>query len=375
MKRVLLALGLLIGTAGPVLAFLNQVYFMGTDALWPLAWIAWAPMGFLILVKRPGNGVGAGLMFIGLTMGASFFLWTIAATEPFPMSVRVWAELGNMVLGVAPWFGVVWLLLVFPSGSYSGSAQRRLGMFLILFGILSLAAFAVGPEPMFETGELSPLFLPSLAVPASVITDQSGFMIVVVLTLLVLVLLVRRWRSSAGIQRAQFRWLFLGASLFAFVITVGQFLPEERASFYVWIPGGVAIPMTIGVAVLRYRLYDIDRIISRTVSYVLVLALLGVLVLGLVSAFALFLPSDDPLVVAVSTLVVFALFAPVRRRVQATVDQRFNRSRYDAQRVMGRFIASLQEQVDPDEVVDGWMEVVEDTMQPAAVGIWVRGAS
>jgi hypothetical protein len=372
MRRVLLALGLLIGTAGPVLASLNQAYFMGTDALWPLAWMAWAPMGFLILVKRPGNGVGAGLMFIGLTMGSSFLLGTIAATDPFPMSVRVWAELGNMVLGVAPWFGVVWLLLVFPSGSYSGSAQRRLGVFLILFGILASAAFAVGPEPMFETGELSPLFVPSLAVPASVITDQSGFMIVIVMTLLALLLLVRRWRSSVGIQRAQFRWLFLGASLFALVTTVGQFLPEETASFYVWIPGGVAIPVTIGVAVLRYRLYDIDRIISRTVSYALVVALLVLLVLGLVSVFALFLPSDDPLVVAVSTLVVFALFAPARRRVQTLVDRRFHRSRYDAVRVVDTFAGSLRDQVDPEGLVDGWVGVVSETMQPESVGVWVK---
>jgi hypothetical protein len=84
------------------------------------------------------------------------------------------------------------------------------------------------------------------------------------------------------------------------------------------------------------------------------------------------LPSDDPLVVAVSTLVAAALFNPVRRRVQGVIDRRFNRSRYDAQRVIGRFTASLQEQVDPGEVVDGWVEVVEDTMQPAAVGVWVR---
>ncbi|MEX0795721.1 MAG: hypothetical protein WD274_03410 [Acidimicrobiia bacterium] len=372
MRRVLLAFGLLIGTAGPVLASLNQAYFMGADAFWPLAWVAWAPMGYLILVKRPGNGVGAGLMFIGLTMGASFLLGSITATDSFPMSVRVWAELGNMLLGVAPWFGVVWLLLVFPSGSYSGSAQRRLGMFLVVFGILAAAAFAVGPKPMFETGELSPLFVPSLASPASVITDQSGFMIVIVLTLLALMLLVRRWRASAGVQRAQFRWLFFGASVFAVAITVGQFFPEDSGPFYVWIPGGIAIPVTIGVAVLRYRLYDIDRIISRTVSYALVLVVLGLVVLGLVALFAVFLPSDDPLVVAISTLAAAVLFDPVRRRVQALIDRRFNRSRYNAQRVIGRFTESLQEQVDPAEVVDGWVEVVEGTMQPEAVGVWVK---
>ena len=185
-------------------------------------------------------------------------------------------------------------------------------------------------------------------------------------------LLVRRWRASAGVQRAQFRWLFFGASLFAVVITVGQVFPEDTGSFYVWIPGGVAIPVTIGVAVLKYRLYDIDRIISRTVSYALVVTLLGLVVLSLVSVLAVFLPSDDPLVVAVSTLVVFALFAPVRRRVQAVVDRRFHRSRYDAVRVVDTFAGSLRDQVDPEGLVDGWVGVVSETMQPAAVGVWVR---
>ncbi len=372
MRRALLALGVLIGTLGPVLASLNQAQFTGTDALWPLAWVAWAPMGYLILVKRPGNGVGAGLTFVGVTMGASFLLGTIAANDSLPMSFRVWAELSSLVVGVAPWIGVVWLLIVFPRGSYSSPGQRRLAMILIGFGILSSAAFAVGPEPMFETGELSPLSVPALASVASVIAGQSGFMIVVVLTLFVLILLVRRWQASEGVQRAQFRWLFFGASVFALVVTVGQFAPEDTASFYVWIPGGIAIPVTIGVAVLRYRLYEIDRIISRTVSYVLVLALLGVLVLGLVSVFALFLPSDDPLVVAVSTLVVFALFAPVRRRVQTLIDRRFNRSRYDAARLIDTFSDSLQDRMDPNELVDGWVGLVSETMQPESVGVWVK---
>jgi hypothetical protein len=374
-RRVSLVLGLVVGIAGPVMAVTSESFFTGADAFWPLAWVAWAPMGYLILIRRPGNGVGAGLMFVGVTMGASFLLGSIAASGTLVLTLRVWADLGNMVLGVAPWFGVVWLLLVFPSGQYSSPVQRGLGRSLIGFGVLTGLAFALGPDPMFETGELSPLHVPSLAPLAGVITDQSGFMIVVVLTILALIFLVRRWRSSTGVQSAQFRWLFFGASLFALVIIIGQFVPEDTGSFYIWVPGGFAIPVTIGVAVLRYRLYEIDRIISRTVSYALVIGLLVLVVLGLVTLLAVFLPSDDPLVVAVSTLVAAALFNPVRRRVQGVIDRRFNRSRYDAQRVIGRFTASLQEQVDPGEVVEGWVEVVEDTMQPAAVGVWVREAS
>ncbi len=194
-----------------------------------------------------------------------------------------------------------------------------------------------------------------------------------------------RYRRSHGVARAQIRWFAAAAALVAFTY-VGQFIftvatgtldggsPAHRWLQTLAIAGFGTMGVAVGVAVLRYRLYEIDRIISRTVSYALVLVLLASVVLVLVSVFALFLPSDDPLVVAVSTLVVFALFTPVRRRVQAVVDRRFNRSRYDAARVVDSFAGSLREQVDPQELVDGWVGVVSETMQPAALGIWVRGA-
>ena len=125
-----------------------------------------------------------------------------------------------------------------------------------------------------------------------------------------------------------------------------------------------AIPISILFAVLRYRLYDIDRILSRTVSYVIVIGVLaGVYLLGL-TAMTNFLPSDSSLSVAASTLAVAALFNPLRRRVQAGVERRFNRSRYDAQQVMERFSGSLRQDLDPDTVVTGWVGVVSETMQP-----------
>ncbi len=112
--------------------------------------------------------------------------------------------------------------------------------------------------------------------------------------------------------------------------------------------------------------------ISRTLSYALILGLLGLVVLGLVSGFALFLPTDDPLVVAIATLVVAALFNPLRKRVQRAVDRRFNRSRFDAERVIQGLVSTLQERVDPEGVVDGWLEVVSATLQPASMSVWLR---
>jgi hypothetical protein len=134
----------------------------------------------------------------------------------------------------------------------------------------------------------------------------------------------------------------------------------------------VGFPVAVGVAVLRYRLYEIDRIISRTVSYALVVGLLGLVLFGLVAGLGAWLGRENQLVVAVSTLAVAALFNPVRRRVQGWVDRRFNRSRYDAERVMSEFVGSLRDRTDPDGVVEGWVGVVSETMQPTSVGVWVR---
>ncbi len=136
--------------------------------------------------------------------------------------------------------------------------------------------------------------------------------------------------------------------------------------------GGAAIPIAIGIAVLRYRLYEIDRLLSRTVSYLLVVGVLAAVFFGVVAVAGSLFQTDSDLAVAGSTLAVAALFNPVRKRVQGWVDRRFNRSRYDAQKVMDRFAGSLRDQVDSHEVVDGWVGVVAQTMQPESVSVWVR---
>ncbi|MGH8949070.1 MAG: hypothetical protein ACRDXF_09460, partial [Acidimicrobiia bacterium] len=134
----------------------------------------------------------------------------------------------------------------------------------------------------------------------------------------------------------------------------------------------VGVPVSIAVAITRYRLYEIDRLVSRTVSYLLVVGLLAAVFIGAVTAAGSLLQTDSDLAIAASTLAVAALFNPLRRRVQVWVDRRFNRSRYDASKVMDGFSGSLRDEVDPDRVVEGWVGVVSATMQPASAGVWVR---
>jgi amino acid transporter len=129
--------------------------------------------------------------------------------------------------------------------------------------------------------------------------------------------------------------------------------------------------IAIALAVLRYRLYEIDRIISRTVSYSLVVALIAAVFFSAVTLLSSLLPTDSPLAVAGSTLAVAALFNPARERIQSWVDRRFNRSRYEAQQVADRFTSEIQDQTDVDSLASGLCVVVEDTLRPVGLGIWI----
>jgi divalent metal cation (Fe/Co/Zn/Cd) transporter len=124
--------------------------------------------------------------------------------------------------------------------------------------------------------------------------------------------------------------------------------------------------------VFRHRLYGIDKIVSRTVSYSVLVALLGLAFFALVTALSTFVTGDEPVVIAIATLTVAALFNPVRTRVLRWVNRRFNRSMYHAQVVVEAFTETLRDRVHPEEVVDGWTGVVSETMEPAAMGVWVR---
>jgi hypothetical protein len=163
--------------------------------------------------------------------------------------------------------------------------------------------------------------------------------------------------------------LFVGSTLLEALVedVMGGFIPVMQVvDFLMW----VAIPLSVFLAITRYRLYDIDRVISRTITYALVVGLLAAGVAGLATLIGT--RFREPWVVAATTLAVAAVFNPLRRRIQVWIDRRFNRSRFDAQKVMDGFAGSLRDEVQLQAVVEGWVGVVEETMQPAALGVWVR---
>jgi hypothetical protein len=186
--------------------------------------------------------------------------------------------------------------------------------------------------------------------------------------------LVVRFRRSRGDERLQLKWFTYAGLLLPPVLFLGDFLPGALGNLATAVI--VVLPIAAGVAILRYRLYEIDRLINRTLVYGLLTALLaGVyagLVLGLGSVFGRLGARPPSVVVAGATLAVAALFQPARRWVQRTVDRRFNRRRYDAARTVEAFSARLREQVDLDTLSAELLAVVDQTVQPTTASLWLR---
>ncbi len=331
------------------------------------------PIGWLLAIAALGAATGA----LAVTYGE---LALIDYPGPLPMS--------HWVIWVGEWAFLVaiamlstFLLLLFPTGRPL-SPRWMFVLWLatvsvVLMGasrVLSPESFVGSPIPNPLARDDSDLIL--------LIVEGGGFYLFVLTSIISFSSVFVRYRRATGIERQQLKLAVFGM-LVATLGLVGPSglelangnaeIPAEVENFLVMLALTV-VPVAIGLAVLRYRLYDIDRIISRAVSYALVVGLLAALFAVGVVLIPNALPGleDSPLLVAASTLIVAALFNPMRKRVLHVVDRRFNRSRYNAERVMESFVGSLREKVDRDRVVDNLLEVVSETMQPASAAIWVR---
>ena len=276
----------------------------------------------------------------------------------------------------------VWLLLIalllwlFPDGRLPRGRWRRVSVALISAGAVLSVAVSAG-NYLAVAGRAVPVtaggnFAANVSGVWAVIQGVAVFG-TIASWLVWLIVQVPKYRRSAGERRQQLKWLYSGAVALVVSAVISALASGDAVSYW-QVAGtlGLAIlPVCVGVAVLKYRLYAIDRIISRVVSYAVVTAVLGGVFAGLVVLATQVLPARGPVAVAAATLVVAALFNPLRRRVQHVVDRRFNRARYDAEMVIASFTARLQLTVDLDTVQDNLVDAVDAAFQPGHVSVWL----
>ncbi len=343
-----------------------------------VALIAFLAVGALVLWRAPGNRLGWVLSLIGLALLASAFAGALADR----------GLVAGDAIGGALWFG--WLVLTgllflwFPTGR-APSRRWRVVEWIGFLAALVAVSYVFSERLCLEYADAggchvwvpNPIGIPG--VPNPEYGPFSGFTLLfqAVFILLSLAAFVTRFIRSKGIERLQLKWF-----LYAALLLVGAVVFEETGTS---MPGWVSdslfgaavagLPVGIGIGILKFRLYDIDRIVSRTVGYALVVALLA----GIYASIAVWLPSlipvgESPVFVAGATLLTVAAFNPARRRVLRAVDKRFHRARYDSEAVMTDFASRVREHVDIDRISSEWLGVVDSTLRPVSVGLWMRDA-
>lgn len=345
-----------------------------------------ASVGAVLTLRRPGNIVGLVLMLAAILLAAAIL--------GFPGGAVLYEERGrhDLLAGVVALIGALGILpslivagpllaLVFPTGRLPGPRWRwPVGAIvaMIAFGSATVvvrpgqiggsgSSFADNPfgvsgfsgsEPLWAMGDT----LVAAALPFTV--------------LLALAAVIVRVRRSRGVERAQLKWFVASNAVVGVFLTVSAVDGATQTIVDVLSPWTFSLPpIAVGIAVLRYRLYDIDRLISRTLSWAVISGVLVSVFAGAVVAMQAVLAGftqGQTLAVAASTLVAFALFQPVRRRVQTAVDRRFDRARYDAQRTVEGLAAGLRDEFDLERLGTGLGAVVDQALAPSSVGVWLR---
>jgi hypothetical protein len=345
-------------------------------------WLLFATIGLVLTLRRPANP-------IGWLYAAAALVWTTyipwdpwvdqlqRSGRPLPLVARLAALTGDTFWAVGLTLAVTLPLLLLPNGRLRSRRWRAVAAAAVAAAAVDVVGWMLSPTPLTQT--LKPAAKPfPLHGPAGTVATTVSWIGEAVLFACILaaaVCVVLRFRASRGTERQQLRWVAVGATVAAIGLVVVA--PLEALVFKVT-PNAFAIPLllspplAIALAVLRYRLWDLDRLVSRTVTYALVTALLVVPYLLILPATSRLAAGSGSLAVAAATLAVAALFQPLRRRVQDLVDRRFNRRRYDAARTVEQFAARLRDQVDLTALEAELLAVADQTMQPTRASLWLQ---
>jgi hypothetical protein len=344
-----------------------------TNVAYGLVAFSAATVGALLAGRRPRHPVSWLLLALGLWFVYGYASWVVLAWQGAPAAVGL-AALDANVLVIPALIGFI--LLLTPTGSLPSPGWRWWARVTAAAPLLGLGSLALGPFREVDPAVANPLAVEGLAGPLLVMRTVA-FVVAAVSIPLGAWSLVVRYRRAGGIERQQLRWLLVAAVPVAVAVAglAAQALTGNQVDLD-WLVGLclAVLPLGIGAAILRYRLYDLDRILSRTLTWGLLTLLLGGGYAAVVLVLGQLLGRDSSLVVAAATLAVWALFQPARRRLQAVVDRRFNRRRYDAAQTIERFSDRLHHQVDLEHLTVELLAVVEETMQPTQASMWLRPA-
>jgi hypothetical protein len=343
---------------------------------------AFAAVGALLVVKRPTNLIGWIMTTLALMIGlfpvGDAYAGYVMTTRGHPDALAVlgaWVQSWYWFLLIALTF--VYLPLLFPDGRLP---SRRWLPVAVLPGIAALAALVLGALTDTLTGQNidyridNPIGIEGLApIEELPIFGLLGVLLAVgILTAMASVLV--RFRRSRGVEREQMKW-FLYASALLPTFLVSDYLPDVVGAVLFSLVF-IALPVAIGVAILRYRLYEIDLIISRTLVYGPLTAMLVLLYVGSVVslqyAFRVLTGQSSQIAIVASTLAIAALFSPLRGRIQSFIDRSFYRRKYDAAKTLAQFSSRLRDETDLDSLNGELVSVVRETMQPANVSLWLR---
>ena len=381
------AFAIAVGIVGfLVTLYVRRGYTSVADAVWsPAVAVTFTTVGAMILTQRPGHTIGRLCLAIGMLLGLGVAFGGLAAfvdVRPGPMpppfvAMAVWSgqlEAAGIVLLPA-------LLVRFPGGALPGPRWRVIDIGIVAF-------LVIGALPLLAPGRASAdWILPAdnpIAIPGWPDTDALwpltlvAGMAIVVSAVLSVIGLGQTYRRADSLMRAQVRWVLAPVGVFVSAIVVALFAgPLSDLAWPLMLIAPVLIPVGIGVAILRYHLYEIDRIVSRTIAYAAITAILGSVFIVANIAFQTYAApalGGDTLGVALSTLLVASLVSPLRGRVQGLVDRRFNRARYDAERAATNLADRLRDEVDLDALRRQTLEAVVGTVQPARADMWLRPA-
>jgi hypothetical protein len=359
----------------------HQIAYGSADAAeWTfgVGFVVYAAVGGVIADRYPRNPVGWLFCVVGVVFAAGDFVADYADRGGNPGATAL--ALLNTATGPGTLVVLALALMLFPTGRHLSAGWRRAAACVIAANVALSLVLALEPGKLSaNSGVENPLGVGAAAGLLHALAD-AGSLVIVATMLVALAAIVARFRAARGIERQQLKWLallaVLAVAVLAVLLVVAQFVNLDTGTGQVAagvVLGGLSMAPAVAaaVAILRYRLYDVDVVINRALVYGVLTALLGGTYLGLVLLIGLAVGRSG-FAVAASTLAVAALFRPARARVQATVDRRFYRRRYDAEQAVAGLGARLRDQVELDALSRELRGVVDECLQPAHVSLWLR---